>query len=214
MYIRAFFILLISSLISTKSNAADFKIEKNEIIINGLLTGNQIYEFERLLDGNKNIEFVIFEKSLGGNVAGLFGFSNAIKKRNLNTAIRGKCFSACAFVFLAGKRRFFEKGGYGNRSLSFHVSRPKDNVEVKDDPINDEILKYFNDSTNNRVGTDIQAFIRSSMSANSGVIFVQRSLYFFRFYEAFYCDGTQKSIDENCKRLDKFDLKEMNIITE
>ena len=206
------FVIFVFTLL--KSHATDFKIENNKLLLNGLITGDQVQKFEKILDQNKAVEFVVLENSLGGTVDGFFGFSNAIKKRNLNTIIRGKCFSTCAYVFLAGKRRFFEKGGYGNRSLSFHVSRPKDSLSVNDHPVNDEILKFFNDSTNGKVSIYIQSLIRSSKTENSGVIFVQRNLYFFDFYEAFYCDGSRKSIDEHCQRIDNINLKEMNIITE
>lgn len=192
--------------------AANFTLEEGGILVNGPLRGEDAVLFDNLLEQNPAIHTVAFGKSLGGNVAGLFGFAKAIKKRRLNTMVRGQCFSACAFAFLAGTKRTFEQGGFANRTLLFHLSRRADGAPSMDASADDLIMKHLNEVTEGQLDSKIVKLISSVNTESSGVVFVQRSIGPFNFIDTYFCDQTKKRIDESCEKLSRQDLFAQNIL--
>lgn len=73
----------------------------------GVITPNTPAKFLEFIRKNKDEEFnkeIIFESN-GGNLTASIELAYLIKENEYSTTVLGKCYSACAYAFLGGKKR-------------------------------------------------------------------------------------------------------------
>jgi hypothetical protein len=87
----------------------------DELVFDGFIAAGVADEFARLLKRQRNVK-VIRLNSPGGRLFEAQRIGELIRRRNLDTFVSGRCFSACAIVFLHGKERRLDFGAV----LGFH----------------------------------------------------------------------------------------------
>lgn len=93
---------------------------EDSIVIKGSLDYNKFLEFSELVD-SKKYDTVIFNDVLGGSLRTVESYGSKIVSQNIKTKIDGKCFSACALVFLKGSKRTINKSR--QNVIAFHGPR-------------------------------------------------------------------------------------------
>jgi hypothetical protein len=210
--------LFLTLLLFGHAGAAEVKVVGDQIVIGGMLVGQDFSKFQELLDSSNPITTVVFENSEGGSAAAAFDFARLIKQRSLNTVAKGKCYSACGFAFLAGKTRAFDKGPQLN-GLMFHMARITRNGETVEAPNNDKMLSELNAMTGDKIPDSIGALIGRSWKEHDGLLIVSKNYYLFnRFYlfnreEVMYCDGTQKLDASRCAPLSGVNAHGLGVLT-
>jgi hypothetical protein len=211
-YYVILFIITFGFIFRSVSNAAELKITNNQITINGKLNIEDVTKLESLITNSKSIDEIVFENSEGGAVEAAFGLARLIKLNNLNTVAKGKCFSACAYAFLAGRIRKFDSGSQIN-GLSFHLARIVKNGVVMQSPDNEMIMMELDNMTGNKLPDSVKALIRKSWEEYNGVNIVSKNFYLFTWQEVTYCDGSQKLDPSKCKRIYGVDPYTLGILT-
>ncbi|GAA4333859.1 hypothetical protein GCM10023165_09270 [Variovorax defluvii] len=155
---------------------------------------------------------MVFEDSLGGTYAGALHYIEVIKRNDINTVVKGKCFSACALAFLAGKQRSIGSAT-GVTAISLHSSRilvdgvPQEYTDKR--PLMSKIYEL----TGGKMKPEVLELIRKSWTEASGVVFVAYSFLGFTHFKTLYCDGTQGADTSKCTRLANADPYEMGVLT-
>jgi hypothetical protein len=182
---------------------------ESALVVRGELAAGDLQgvEFGRLQE-------VIFENSLGGTVEAALAYATAIRKHGLRTTVRGKCYSACALAFLAGRERRVES----RRMIStvmLHVARTQTRSGAMEQaPMNDALMQKMDELTGGRLTAEVKQLIRSSWSDSSGVAFVFGPGFFGTRTKTLYCDGTQGLDTSKCRVVDHADPLALGIVTE
>ena len=93
--------------------ALDVKLEKNVITLSGMMyltwqeTNHDLSVLKQRLSENPNIKTLNLENFSGGSTVTAGLFYELIEEKGLSTTVTGRCASACAWLFLAGKNRSF-----------------------------------------------------------------------------------------------------------
>ena len=193
-------------------NAAEIKIIDSRIVVNGMLMRHDGEQLKKLLNETEKIDAIVFENSPGGSVVAAFEFAELIKQRRLNTIVKGKCYSACAYAFLAGKKRTFDSGSQLN-GIMLHVARTTKNDEIIEYSENYKIMNELDKMTGNKLPDSIKELIRKSWRQSDGVLIVSKNYYLFKRQEIMYCDGTQGSDASKCTRINDVDAIALGILT-
>lgn len=110
----------ISKAQSVKLPDMQMRIEGSSLIIRGSLDTSKYTEFNDLLATNV-IGIIIFNDVLGGTIRSVEWYGNKIAGLSIATKVDGKCYSACALVFLKGSNRSVNK--MRNNVIGFHGPR-------------------------------------------------------------------------------------------
>ena len=87
----------------------------DELVFDGFITEGVAAEFARLLKSQRNVKVIRLD-SPGGRLFEAQRIGELIRRRNIDTFVSGRCFSACTIVFLNGKERRIDFGA----RLGFH----------------------------------------------------------------------------------------------
>lgn len=211
------------------AHAADLELDGSRLIVNGMLDGSAIKEFEEHLATGK-VRTVVFENSLGGTPEVARDYAEAIRATGVNTEAKGQCQAACAYAFLAGKEHRFGRGFQVN-GLLLPVSqrpRPSDLVSRWNGEDSYRTLAEFTGparssttageppATVTASATQVAASPASPKErwqADQGVLFTSTPTLFGRVYNSFYCDGTQGRDMSRCELLPDADPYKLGVLT-
>ncbi len=205
--------LLILLFVNSLGYSADFGVENDRLYISGFLDHKEERDFLQNLDKYPKVKTIVFEKCLGGDAQAVFVFAKIISERNLDTSVKGQCHSACAFAFLAGKRRSFDNG-YQTNGMLFHMSRPTGSKDSqKESEVDIKLEALLNKFTKGKISNSIMLMIRNSNSEAAGVLFTSRNYFLFTSYKTMYCDGSQGADASKCMELENADPLLLGITT-
>ena len=191
------------------AEAATLQVVSDSVRVEGLIDKSDGQKLDDLLSsGLKN---VIFGNSLGGTESGARKYIAIIQKYGVSTEVQGKCFSACALAFAAGKERKFSKKNI-DHILWFHMARMAADESVEA-PTNDDLLLMLDKLTDFKLREPARSKIRKSFTAASGVMFISRPGFFGRRIQTLYCDGSQGADASLCTPLDDADPLALGIVT-
>jgi hypothetical protein len=189
------------------ASAATLTQQQDRLFVSGFLQ----------VDDLKNVEVakirtVVFQQSLGGTVEGAMHYVDVIKSNRLNTVVHGKCYSACAIAFLAGKERRADSSNVISAVL-LHVGRTRTQTGEREFADNDSLMKNIDELTNHRLTPEVRDLVRKSWSEAAGVVFVFGPGLFGPRFKTLYCDGTQGVDTSKCKSLENADALLLGIVT-
>ena len=101
--------LLVVSISNTSLAELIFKKAGDQVIITSKLERDDHYRFTEFMENNKDIKTVILRNFPGGLYFEMDFIGDYIFENKLNTAVSGYCYSACAVIFLHGKKRQFTR---------------------------------------------------------------------------------------------------------
>lgn len=187
--------------------AATLAQHGNKLIVSGPLQTDDLTERDL-----SNVQALVFEQSLGGTVEAALKYVEIIKTRRLNTIARGKCYSACAIAFLAGKERRADTSTMITAVL-LHVARKKTKLGEREFSNNDALMGVIDELTGRRLTPQVRELVRSSWGEAAGVVFVFGPGLFGPRLKTLYCDGSQGTDTSKCKLLENADALELGIVT-
>ncbi|MGJ7512225.1 hypothetical protein [Variovorax sp. GT1P44] len=208
---------------------AELELDGTRLVVNGMLDGSAIKEFEEHLATGK-VRTVVFENSLGGTPEVARDYAEAIRATGVNTEAKGQCHAACAYAFLAGKEHRFGRGFQVN-GLLLPVSqrpRPSDLVSRWNGEDSYRTLAEFTGpaanpasagappatvTASNTQGAASPPTTREGWQPDQGVLFTSTPTLFGRVYNSFYCDGTQGRDMSRCELLPDADPYKLGVLT-
>jgi hypothetical protein len=115
MYIikKSLFAFLVLNFLTTAAHSLDVKLEKNVITLSGRMYATfqeTNYDFsliKKLISENPHIKTLNLENFSGGSTTTAGLLYEFISENGLSTTVTGRCASACAWLFLAGRNRSF-----------------------------------------------------------------------------------------------------------
>lgn len=120
---RAALNFLLALFVAASAQAAEITIIRDKdpkivpnIFVKGELVEGDALEFERKIKGLTRGLVVL--SSPGGDVSEGLSIAAAVRTQGLATSTIDKCASACAFIWLAGVRRYFSEGA----RIGFHAA--------------------------------------------------------------------------------------------
>lgn len=197
---------------NVKLNAAEVRSVNDHVVISGVLDRGDVEKLKQILSDDPKLSKVVFEDSPGGSVFTALKFAEIIKMKKLDTVVKGKCYSACAYAFLAGKNRSFDSGSQLN-GLLLHVGRVTDGDQISEYSGNDKLMSQLDGMTEGKLSESIKVLIRKSWGQFEGVLIVSKNYYLFKREEIMYCDGAQKSDASKCTRIDGVDIHKIGIFS-
>ncbi|MDM0117087.1 hypothetical protein QTI66_33740 [Variovorax sp. J22R133] len=233
---RLSLILALACGAAAASHAAELTLEGNRLLVQGMLDGSAAQTFVEHLNTGK-VQTVVFEDSLGGTAEAAGLYAQAIRATGVNTEVRGQCYAACAYAFLAGKDHRFGRGPQVNVLLIPVGARPKAS-ELTDRWRGDEAQKTLAEFTTTLNSSNApQATTASAGSDESppvdagpvavstagpkekwqpehGVVFMATPTLFGRVYNTYYCDGTQGRDVSRCELLSDADPRKLGVLTQ
>jgi hypothetical protein len=89
--------------------AMEFNAVGDTLVLSGGVDGSDL---ARLKDhfAERKFKLVLLHESPGGDLFNGYQLANRIRSEGLDTAVSGKCESACGLIFLGGLRRSFSDG--------------------------------------------------------------------------------------------------------
>lgn len=199
--------LSLAAAAATGAVAASLTQQGDRLVVSGTLRSDD-FENRDLA----KVRTLVFEHSLGGTVEAALLYVEVIKKNHLNTLVRGKCYSACAIAFLAGKERRAESTNVVSAVL-LHVARTKTETGVQEFSGNEALMKNIDELTSYRLTPEVRELVRRSWSEAAGVVFVFGPGFFGPRLKTLYCDGTQGTDTSKCRALENADALELGIVT-
>ena len=184
-----------------------------EVMINGAIghvTGILLAKDIESLD-NSELEKIVFENSPGGSVEAVNAYVEFIRRRKLQTEVKGKCHSACAVSFLAGTKRTTDKSTIN--SIFFHLARVLENGKTRPANNNGAMMILIDELTDGKMKEPVRSKIMRSWQENSGVVFLIGPGIFGERTNTLYCDGTQGMDTSKCAFLLFADPYDMGVLT-
>ncbi|MDM0029167.1 hypothetical protein [Variovorax saccharolyticus] len=206
--VLASFIAVASIVIGGHSSvtAAQISIDGDVAVVTGMLSAQDAQSLEA-----PNVKKIIFLHSLGGTMEAVHAYVEVIKRRQLDTEVKGKCFSACALSFLAGKQRLVDKST--QNAISFHVARVLDHGVLRPSKNNEAVLKMIDELSGGKMREPARSKIAASWGAGQGVVFVIGPGLFGQRSNTFYCDGSQGTDGSKCALLFDADPYDLGVLT-
>ena len=84
-----------------------FKVIENQLIVTGRIESNDAWYFNREIDRHPKVDTVVLQMMPGGKIDAMEIIATTVEEKKLKTVVSGFCISACAHIFLAGKKRQF-----------------------------------------------------------------------------------------------------------
>ncbi len=114
--------LLVALATQAPARAMEMEIRGDQIVIGGPVLPGDFAQFKKLIDWRGfRINTVVLKDSPGGIAQEGFSIAELIRKQRLRTAVSGRCFSACALIFLGGQQRGFAEDPPPDRNfVAFH----------------------------------------------------------------------------------------------
>ncbi len=209
-FMKILFVLLSHFIISSIANA-EVIVKDNAIYLTGELHQNQLDEFKKTLEEVPQTKEIIIQKCVGGTVLAARLFSELIVEKQLSTVAEAQVSSACAFAFMAGKRRRFSEKP-GANFVGFHGARSKDSKQPEPSSTS-SLMEFLLKRTDGKLDIRLQKLISDSWKPAEGVVFLSRNYYFFKISETRYCDGSGGSNLSLCDKLPDFDHYKNGILT-
>jgi hypothetical protein len=85
----------------------DLKVAGNQLILSGLVSGDELGKVEKILGDHRAIDTVILRNSPGVDAPTGYRVGEMFRARGLRTAISGYYYSSCSRMFLGGVSRHF-----------------------------------------------------------------------------------------------------------
>ena len=87
--------------------AMEFRIAGNELHLRGPVKGYEYGLFREVTSAHPEIDTVVLRDSPGGDGWSALRVAERIRDAGMRTVLAGRCYSACAYMFLGGKERHF-----------------------------------------------------------------------------------------------------------
>ena len=174
--------------------------------VTGILSAKDIESLDK-----PELEKIVFENSPGGSVQAVIAYVEFIRRRKLQTEVKGKCHSACAVSFLAGTKRTTDKST--KNSIFFHLARVMENGKARPGNSNETMMALIDELTDGKMKEPVRSKIMRSWQENSGVAFLIGPGIFGERTNTLYCDGTQGMDTSKCPLLLFADPYDMGVLT-
>lgn len=106
----------VAAITACSAQAMQFRRVADTLIMSGPVVGDDLARLRDQLM-QPGIRLVLLHDSPGGDLWNGYQLGNRIHAEGLPTAISGKCESACALIFLAGRERSFTDGRAPTRTM-------------------------------------------------------------------------------------------------
>jgi hypothetical protein len=194
--------------LSAFAHAGEIAMAGKTATVKGIIRASDAAELDK-----SDLETIIFEESLGGTMDAVSAYVELIKRRKLNTVVKGRCFSACAVSFLAGStRKVFPAV---ENMIMFHVARvvDKSTGALRPSNQNEKLLALIDELTERRMRDPVRSKIASSWSEASGVVFAVGPGWWGQRMNTFYCDGSQGRDITKCSPIFNANPYDFGILT-
>lgn len=102
--------------------AMDVRVAGNQLILSGMVTGDELAKMRDTLPENSQIDTVILHDSLGGDAWTAMRLAELFHEKGYRTAASGFCMSACVIILLGGRERHFADGEAADQTyLAIHT---------------------------------------------------------------------------------------------
>jgi hypothetical protein len=109
--------LLLAAFAGPAARAMDFHVVDDILVLSGPVVDSDLRRLRDELAAHPPVKLVLLHDSPGGDLWTGYQLANRIRDEGLDTAVSGKCESACALVFLAGRARSFTDGRAPNHTM-------------------------------------------------------------------------------------------------
>jgi hypothetical protein len=108
----------LASLTATATQAATMWRDKTAIFIRGTIVPDDFEQFKQVVNRGGGVPrgFPVVMKSTGGALIAGLEIGIVIRKLQLKTVVVDECYSVCAFMWLAGVKRF----AFSDSEIGFH----------------------------------------------------------------------------------------------
>jgi hypothetical protein len=103
------FALVAFQLATASTMAMDFNLIGGTLIMSGPVVSDDVARLKDQLATNQ-VKLVLLHNSPGGDLWNGQELARRIRNADLDTAVSGKCESACALIFLGGMHRYYSDG--------------------------------------------------------------------------------------------------------
>jgi hypothetical protein len=122
--------LMAFQLAVTPALAMDFNLIGETLIMSGPVVGSDVAQLKDQLATNQ-VKLVLLHNSPGGDLWNGQELARRIRDAGLDTAVSGKCESACGLVFLGGVRRYYSDGtSLANTMVGLHGAHNKETKQA------------------------------------------------------------------------------------
>jgi len=186
--IAAFACLLLPSL----AWAMEITVAGDQLILSGPVVAHDRDEVVRTLAAHPRIKMVILRNSPGGDAPTGYHLGELFRRKSLQTAVSGYCYSSCSRLFLGGKDRYFTDDyppEYTQVGFHGHYDRNGDlnAASVTELHLKDWIIRYSDGKADPAL---VERWI--NIPRASGLIhFYDPALVNIRGRSTFMCQGTE-----------------------
>ncbi|MEO8389216.1 MAG: hypothetical protein ABI893_01035 [Polaromonas sp.] len=114
----------------TSAVAMDFNLIGDTLIMSGPVLGDDVAHFKDQVATNR-VKLVLLHNSPGGDLWNGQELARRIREAGLDTAVSGRCESACGLVFLGGVNRYYSDGSpLAKTMIGLHGAHNKDTKQA------------------------------------------------------------------------------------
>jgi len=197
----------------------EFRVAGNELHLSGRVAGQELAQFKDTVAAHPDIDTVVFRNSPGGDVWSAYRVGEEIRDRGWRTVVVGRCYSACAIMFLGGRTRHYAQASRPEYMvLGFHgpwntgllesntpgfrgrVQLRRWIVERTDGKVDARLLERFIE--NERRAAFLHAYDPEQFTKGAGA-------------SMFFCEGNEKNRSrpyEACERIAGHDAFSMGFV--
>jgi hypothetical protein len=204
----------LSLLVVLPALAMDITVVGDQLILSGPVVSGDYDAVESRLSSQSQIKMVILRNSRGGDAPTGYHLGELFRRKSLQTAVSGYCYSSCSRLFLGGKERYFTED-YPPRSTDIGLHGHYDRngylnwALVSELHLRDWIVRYSDGKADIPL---VERWIRIPR-ATGMIHFYNPASVNIDGYSTFMCQGTEPNLRIfDCERIAKNAL-DLGIVT-
>jgi hypothetical protein len=193
----------------------DAKVVSDQLILSGPVIAGDFDKVVNLLSSQLQIKTVVLRNSRGGDAPTGYHLGELFRRKSLQTAVSGFCYSSCSRLFLGGKERYFTDDyspQFTQIGLHGHYDRNGNlnTASVNTLHLKDWIIHYSDGKADEPL---VERWINIPRAAGM-IHFYNPALVNIGGYSTFMCQGTELKHPRvfDCERISKNAL-DLGIVT-
>lgn len=208
----AFAVLLLAN---ASARAMELRVAEDQIVMSGLVEGNELRRLQLLLDENAGkITTIILKNSPGGDAWTGFRVGELIREKGLRTGVSGYCESSCSRMFLGGKERHFTDDQPAAKTwVGFHGNY--DSYGVLEPPavigrLKDWVIKHLDGKADEAL---VDRWVRIANRRGFAHFFDAKRLNRPDGISVFLCQGPEARKMQDCEKIPGKDAYALGVAT-
>jgi ATP-dependent protease ClpP protease subunit len=204
-------LLFLCGFIFLQANAATVINNHNSLIITGYLDVDDYKKIENEIIA-KNTKLIVLKFCTGGNALVGLKLARLVHKLKIYTANSGWSSSACALIYLAGKKRgFFTDEDLTILTIHGMRSLPGKNADTVLG--NQKYIDFMQNTLNLNLSKKTIDIIKNTTNEYEGIYFIQNNRLKSLGKSVFYCNATrEEDLAKNCKIVEGVTFESEGII--